>query len=83
MFSFACDHYDKCSSLNSFFFLYSRVKFRYDVEVKEFSRAAHEFEDAEWAKDLEYSGLLPVFLTCVFCIGITVLLPWYVIGSNV
>ncbi|RZC42097.1 uncharacterized protein BDFB_006486 [Asbolus verrucosus] len=61
----------------------SRVKFRYDVEVKEFQRGAHELEDAEWSKCIEETNTLTMGLTCILCIAVTVMLPWYImIGTN-
>ncbi|KAJ8924715.1 hypothetical protein NQ315_000867 [Exocentrus adspersus] len=60
-----------------------RVKFRYEVEVKEFQRAAHELEESEWCHQIESSSMLTMGMTCLFCITITVILPWYIlIGNN-
>ncbi|KAJ8978332.1 hypothetical protein NQ317_011183 [Molorchus minor] len=60
----------------------SRVRFRYEVEVKEFQRSAHELEDAEWHY-MQSSSILTMGMTCLVCITITVILPWYIlIGNN-
>ncbi|XP_044269938.1 uncharacterized protein LOC123014746 isoform X1 [Tribolium madens] len=56
----------------------SRVKFRFDVEVKEFQRSAHEFEDLEWSRCIEDSNTLTMGLACIICITVTVMLPWYI-----
>ncbi|KAJ8930594.1 hypothetical protein NQ314_016590 [Rhamnusium bicolor] len=59
------------------------VKFRYEVEIKEFQRGDHELEDADWSRDMHSSNMLTMGMTCLFCITITVILPWYIlIGSN-
>ncbi|XP_017787098.1 PREDICTED: uncharacterized protein LOC108569873 [Nicrophorus vespilloides] len=61
----------------------SRVKFRCDVEVLEFSRGEHELEEIEWPQNLQTSSNLTMGMTLVMCIAITVLLPWYIIiGVN-
>nr|CAH7736254.1 unnamed protein product [Callosobruchus chinensis] len=57
-----------------------RVKFRCDVDVKEFHRAAHELEECDWSSQLTYGyQFLNISLTCAFCIAITVVLPWYIL----
>lgn len=60
-----------------------RVKFRDDVEVKEFCRPDHELEEADWVNNLQGNNTFTVGVTCVFCIAVTVILPWYIlIGGN-
>lgn len=61
---------------------FSRVKFRFDVEIKEFCRGEHELEAIEWPEELQSSSNLAMGMTCLFCIAITVFLPWYIIGVN-
>lgn len=63
------------------FFIF-RVKFRFDVEIKEFCRKEYELEDAEWAQDLPQSSHLTMGMTCLFCIAITVFLPWYIFAVS-
>jgi hypothetical protein len=54
-----------------------------DVEVKEFQRGAHELEDAEWSMCIQESNTLSMGLTCIICIAVTVMLPWYImVGIN-
>ncbi|XP_018570709.1 uncharacterized protein LOC108910553 [Anoplophora glabripennis] len=61
----------------------SRVKFRYEVEIKEFQRGAHELEEAEWCHHIQGSNILTMGMTCLFCITVTVILPWFIlIGNN-
>lgn len=59
-----------------------RVKFLCEVDVKEFYRAEHEMDDTDVDDEMnESSGIVPL-MTGVFCIAITVMLPWYIIGVN-
>lgn len=69
----------------------SKVKFRYDVEVLEFTRT--EFEDQLLITDSEHrektdhhrnqmSQMIVVCATCVAAIAVTVVLPWFLIGST-
>ncbi|KAF5286060.1 hypothetical protein FQR65_LT12946 [Abscondita terminalis] len=63
----------------------SRVRFRYDVEVKEFRKDEHEDAAAaafDWTEYKESSSNLTMGMTAIFCIMITVFLPWYIIGIN-
>ena len=64
--------------------MFFRVKFRFDVEVKEFQRSAHELEDThQWTQCVHESTPLTVGLTCIICLAVTVILPWYImIGPN-
>ncbi|KAJ8956031.1 hypothetical protein NQ318_006307 [Aromia moschata] len=75
---------DDYQAVENLFSKWGVVKFRYDVEVKEFQRGAHELEDAEWHRHhLQGSDIFSMGVTCLFCITVTVLLPWYIlIGSN-
>ncbi|KAK4873096.1 hypothetical protein RN001_015125 [Aquatica leii] len=60
----------------------SRVKFRYDVEVKEFRKGEHEDMVADWIEYKESSSNLTMGMTAILCVMITVFLPWYIIGIN-
>ncbi|XP_022915791.1 uncharacterized protein [Onthophagus taurus] len=62
----------------------ARVRFRYDVEIREFYRNDHELEEIEWPeKQLTpaHNTLTTMSMT-LFCIAVTVLLPWYIMGVN-
>uniref|UniRef100_A0A1Q3FBG9 Protein with signal anchor n=1 Tax=Culex tarsalis TaxID=7177 RepID=A0A1Q3FBG9_CULTA len=70
----------------------SKVKFRYDVEVLEFTKDPGEDQllitDSEHreksAADQRHqmSQMLVVCATCVAAIAVTVVLPWFLIGST-
>lgn len=66
----------------------SKVKFRYDVEVLEFTRDPGEDQllitDSEHREHNErhLSNMLVVCATCVAAIAVTVVLPWFLIGST-
>ncbi|CAG9854475.1 unnamed protein product [Phyllotreta striolata] len=53
----------------------ARVKFRYEVEVKEFQRSEHEFEIPFWLEPSD-SSIISTGVSVMFCITITVILPW-------
>ncbi|KAF5300684.1 hypothetical protein FQA39_LY11046 [Lamprigera yunnana] len=58
-----------------------RVSFRYDVEVREFSKA--EDEDAvERPEHDQITHNVTMGITAILCVAITVFLPWYIIGIN-
>uniref|UniRef100_A0AAG5D800 Protein with signal anchor n=1 Tax=Anopheles atroparvus TaxID=41427 RepID=A0AAG5D800_ANOAO len=68
----------------------SKVKFRCDVEVLEFTKDPYEDQllitdsDLHRAKHDEagaLSNMLVVCATCVAAIAVTVVLPWFLIGS--
>ncbi|CAH0546827.1 unnamed protein product [Brassicogethes aeneus] len=62
-----------------------RVKFRHDVEVKEFCRGDHELEETYIRNIDEFQGanMFTMGVTCIFCVAVTVLLPWYLLlGTN-
>lgn len=69
----------------------SKVKFRYDVEVLEFTKDPHEDQlvitDSELtrARPQHDAGFLTnvivVCVTCVVALAITLVLPWFVMGS--
>lgn len=68
----------------------SKVKFRCEVEVLEFVKDPDE-DNERWPngrrryqqRDETASHPLIVIGTCLAAIGITVLLPWLMVGSNV
>ncbi|XP_060535778.1 uncharacterized protein LOC132707832 [Cylas formicarius] len=55
------------------------VKFRHEVEVKEFRRDAHEFREPDWARPR--LTMLNLGVTCAICLTVTVILPWYLLGG--
>uniref|UniRef100_A0A8W7Q3Y5 Uncharacterized protein n=1 Tax=Anopheles coluzzii TaxID=1518534 RepID=A0A8W7Q3Y5_ANOCL len=58
----------------------SKVKFRYDVEVLEFTK--DPYEDQLLITDSELSrAKQQQCVTCVAAIAVTVVLPWFLIGS--
>lgn len=63
----------------------NRVKFRFDVEVKEFRRQEHELFDPD--REIqnyfleEATERITMGITCLVCMAFTVLLPWYIIGA--
>lgn len=69
----------------------SKVKFRYDVEVLEFTKDPCEdqllIQDSEHKAKSDHqhhqqlSNMLVVCATCVAAIAVTVVLPWFLIGS--
>lgn len=67
----------------------SKVKFRYDVEVLEFTKDPCEDQllitDSELKDKSDHhhqlSNMLVVCATCVAAIAVTVVLPWFLIGS--
>ncbi|XP_029725896.1 uncharacterized protein LOC109419676 [Aedes albopictus] len=66
----------------------SKVKFRYDVEVLEFTKDPCEDQllitDSEMKDKTDHhqlSNMLVVCATCVAAIAVTVVLPWFLIGS--
>lgn len=68
----------------------SKVKFRYDVEVLEFTKDPGEDQllitDSEQREKSnqrhQMSQMLVVCATCVAAIAVTVVLPWFLIGST-
>lgn len=68
----------------------SKVKFRYDVEVLEFTKDPGEDQllitDSEQREKSDQrhqmSQMLVVCATCVAAIAVTVVLPWFLIGST-
>lgn len=68
-------------SIICFFFCF-RVKFLCEVDVKEFYRAEHEMDDTDINDDTNESRGIVTLMTGVFCVAITVMLPWYIIGVN-
>lgn len=63
--------------------LFHRVKFRHDVEIKEFVRSDYEMEDTYLSDDNHETNVLTMGMTCLICVTFTVLLPWYIlIGTN-
>uniref|UniRef100_A0A182FI91 Protein with signal anchor n=1 Tax=Anopheles albimanus TaxID=7167 RepID=A0A182FI91_ANOAL len=68
----------------------SKVKFRYDVEVLEFTKDPYEDQllitDSELnrTKPIQanaVSNIIVVCATCVAALAVTVVLPWFLIGS--
>ncbi|XP_052872417.1 uncharacterized protein LOC128277870 [Anopheles cruzii] len=68
----------------------SKVKFRYDVEVLEFTKDPYEDQllitDSELNRAKQdqagaLSNMIVVCATCVAAIAVTVVLPWFLIGS--
>uniref|UniRef100_A0A182X3J6 Protein with signal anchor n=1 Tax=Anopheles quadriannulatus TaxID=34691 RepID=A0A182X3J6_ANOQN len=70
----------------------SKVKFRYDVEVLEFTKDPYEDQllitDSELSRAKQQqqqasavSNMIVVCVTCVAAIAVTVVLPWFLIGS--
>ncbi|ETN58760.1 hypothetical protein AND_009656 [Anopheles darlingi] len=68
----------------------SKVKFRYDVEVLEFTKDPYEDQllitDSELNRTKQnqanaVSNILVVCATCVAALAVTVVLPWFLIGS--
>lgn len=69
----------------------SKVKFRYDVEVLEFTKDPGEDQllitDSEnhhqhHGDQRHLSQMIVVCATCVAAIAVTVVLPWFLIGST-
>lgn len=71
----------------------SKVKFRYDVEVLEFTKEPGEDQllitDSEHHHRINRDGeqrhlsqMIVVCATCVAAIAVTVVLPWFLIGST-
>lgn len=66
----------------------SKVKFRCDVEVLEFVKDPAEDEqflvngDLQAFKNETISNPIVVCATCICAIAVTVLLPWFLIGSS-
>jgi len=66
----------------------SKVKFRCEVEVLEFVKDPAEDEqflvngDLHAFRNEKITHPLVVISTCICAIAITVLLPWFLIGSN-
>ncbi|XP_074034366.1 uncharacterized protein [Leptinotarsa decemlineata] len=58
----------------------SRVRFRYDVDVKEFHRPSHELEDNSWLE--QGAEILTASLCVTFCITVTVFLPWFLLVAK-
>ncbi|XP_050090845.1 uncharacterized protein LOC126574607 [Anopheles aquasalis] len=68
----------------------SKVKFRYDVEVLEFTKDPYEDQllitDSELNRTKQeqanaVSNIIVVCATCVAALAVTVVLPWFLIGS--
>lgn len=68
----------------------SKVKFRYDVEVLEFTKDPCEdqllIQDSESShnhhSERHLSNMIVVCATCVAAIAVTVVLPWFLIGGS-
>ncbi|XP_066157020.1 uncharacterized protein [Euwallacea fornicatus] len=60
----------------------SRVNFKHDVEVKEFHRKSYELLEPPWRQEAQSNSLLSMSLTCLVCVTVSVLLPWYIFGGT-
>lgn len=71
----------------------SKVKFRYDVEVLEFTKdpgedqllitdSEHHHRGVNRDGERHLSQMIVVCATCVAAIAVTVVLPWFLIGST-
>ncbi|KAG5898389.1 hypothetical protein JTB14_030367 [Gonioctena quinquepunctata] len=58
-----------------------RVKFRYDVDVKEFQRSPGEIENETCWLD-QNSNFLSTGMSVMICVTITIILPWFIFVSN-
>ncbi|XP_076272457.1 uncharacterized protein LOC143203976 [Rhynchophorus ferrugineus] len=61
----------------------SRVKFKHDVEIKEFYRKPHELLEPLWAEEIETSNVFTTGLACVVCLTVSLVLPWYILGGTI
>lgn len=59
-----------------------RVSFRCEPDIREFLRGEHELQEIEWPDDMNAPGSFIMCMTCLFCIAISVILPWYIIGGG-
>ncbi|XP_028150313.1 uncharacterized protein LOC114343675 [Diabrotica virgifera virgifera] len=58
----------------------ARVKFRYEVDIKEFQRGEHEFEEQFWPEP--DSPVISTSMSVMFCITVTVILPWLLFAQK-
>lgn len=58
----------------------SRVKFRCDVDVREFRRPDYERDIYQWDYPEENNHPLVMGFTCAFCLIVTVLLPYLMLN---
>lgn len=60
-----------------------RVNFKHDVEVKEFHRKSYELLEPPWTlQEAESSNLLTMSFTCLLCVTVSLILPWYILGGT-
>ncbi|KAL1517738.1 hypothetical protein ABEB36_001469 [Hypothenemus hampei] len=60
----------------------SRVNFKHDVEVKEFHRKSYELIEPPWLQETESTNLLTMSFTCLVCVTVSLILPWYILGGT-
>lgn len=67
----------------------SKIRFRFHVEVLEFEKdpREHTFDDSDGHKlynsnSNKNASPIMVMASCIIAIGVTVLLPWYLLGAN-
>lgn len=66
----------------------SKIRFRFHVEVLEFEKDPneHNFDDSDGHKLYNSSpnNASPIMMmaSCIIAIGVTVLLPWYLLAAN-
>lgn len=60
----------------------SKVKFRCEVEVLEYVKDPIEDQHTYDNDTLNKTSLLVVCVTCAAALAVTVVLPWYLMGSS-
>ncbi|ENN76079.1 uncharacterized protein LOC109538888 [Dendroctonus ponderosae] len=60
----------------------SRVRFKHDVEVKEFHRKSYELIEPPWVREAQPTNVMSMGVTCLVCVTVTLILPWYLMGGR-
>lgn len=59
-----------------------RVRFKHDVEVKEFHRKSYELIEPPWVREAPPTNVMSMGMTCLVCVTVTLILPWYLLGGR-
>ncbi|XP_030760784.1 uncharacterized protein LOC115885885 [Sitophilus oryzae] len=60
----------------------SRVKFKHDVEIKEFHRNPHELLEPLWTQEIQTPTAFTTSMACIVCLTVSLVLPWYILGGT-
>ncbi|XP_050295327.1 uncharacterized protein LOC126735401 [Anthonomus grandis grandis] len=61
----------------------SRVKFKHDVEIKEFHRKSYELMEPPWTQEIDSPNIFSMSFTCLVCVTISLVIPWYILSGAI